>query len=468
MSSLSSPSAAFGPCNIEFLRSVDYELPSYLFPELLPKVDEGGAQPIETSDAVISALDLARSSWPVIPIESLDDIDPARNAASSSSNHFDFARLVMQGAFTPIQLNAAALDASSGFSKDNVVRGVRALVQKLALGAQERSRSLIGRPLTPAEISTEGALLARVMMSQHFINVLAWQRLQELLLPASINDRLVSAHDAPPVSNGATTPLPSSDDATMPQPSIAPWDTEYSDCCISRPEELTDSFLEQLAQHFDGVRQKKLVSCGQQTDDNLRKRCAGVIRITSPYADSSKLTGPLPSKSLASLSEDIGSSIKSLRDPRLGAAVWEITVHGNNNTVDTLYLADVAGGQITFGRDKVGFSAASRAFIGASLANFTEYPKLISPLHVILSTSEGGSTDEGGASTTLNVTACGRNGVRIVGRRHLLAGQTASYNLPSTSEPQPLYVRVTPDVSIVIGFRPASKPIIDTSLVVDN
>ncbi|CUI15156.1 Hypothetical protein, putative, partial [Bodo saltans] len=184
--------AAFGPCHIEFTRTVDFEPPTYLFQEFLERVEEtpNGTVAIETTDAVISAVDLTRSSWTVVPIKSLDDeVDAAgatNSAGGSSSNDFEFSRLILQGAFTPIQLSATALDPLSGFTSSNVVRAVQALGQKLASGAHLRNRSLIGRALTPAELTSENLAMQRVMMSNHFINVLAWQRLQELLVPSDM------------------------------------------------------------------------------------------------------------------------------------------------------------------------------------------------------------------------------------------------------------------------------------------
>jgi hypothetical protein len=463
-------STAFGPCKIEFTRTVDFEPPAYLFHELLEKVEENQSTlPIETTDAVISAVDLTRSSWTVVPIDALDEAETAVSANSvggSSSNDFEFARLILQGAFTPIQLNATALDPVSGFSSSNVVRAVQALAQKLALGAHQRSRSLVGRPLSPAELASESLAMQRVMMSNHFINVLAWQRLQELLATSTTDVDALSRSQ----ERGAAAeqvPLPASNDFTDFKPSVSPWDSEYDDCFISCPEELGNPLYDQLAKHFTGMTSKRSVSTGQQTDDSLRRRCAGVIPITSPYADVVKTTAALPQDFLAKISEKLSSRLASLRDSKQGASVWEIIIQSNGATVDTMYVPDAEGEQVSLGRDQVGFSSSSRAFISASLGTFTDHPKLVSPLHLILSTSKrntDGPSSEGVGSTNLNITACGRNGIRILGRRHLLAGQSFTYPASSQNATQPLRVNVTPDLSILVRFRVASSDFSAASL----
>lgn len=439
------PHVAFGPCTIEFTQIVDYEPPAYLLHELLPKVEEEDSMKhTEVTDAVISALDLGRSSWPVVPIDSIEtekDVDRSHR----DSRDFEFAQLVLQGAFVPIQLNATALDPIVGFSSSSVVRGVQELAEKLKTTAHERPRSLVSRSLSHVELAEEAASMKRVMMSNHFINVLAWQRLQELLMQHS---ETYSTERKKPLTPIHTDEEKKKNTSGMLRPSISPWSTDYSECSVSCPEQLSDPsvpFFDQLTQYFKGVPVKSFASSAQQTDDSLRSACAGVIRITSPFADICKETDALHQESVIAIANQCFGDVVC-REERPPA--WEIAVNSSGNLVDTFFLSPTACRQLTFGRDPVGFSSSARAVIGVCLASFTDRPKLLSPLH--LTTTVLQSDDAGGP--LLDITAWGRNGLRVLGKRHLLAGD--SLRLSATADGGPSRLQLTPDLSIVVTFRP--------------
>ncbi|CAJ1012183.1 hypothetical protein Q4I28_007496 [Leishmania naiffi] len=291
-----------GECVLKLSRSTTYEPPLYLFPELLPPVPQG-TPPLPVWDAVADAVDIAASSWCVADATQL--IAAGVEAADASSikpcaavERRPRAMVTLSSMIAENRLLAAGLDAAvlekDAFSSASMVTHLASLQARMGLSDEE------------------GAAI----MSNHFINLLAWQKLRELNGPAlhtgvSRADRKAgeeTAAESAAFSPSQTVPpslwkrsraLQDVEDGEAWLPSPHPWATEAelkesngavrfvaaSETNVEKQVELLHTLAELYQKPW-----RTLASRGQQTDFVVPP---GTVNVTSPFADNSKVPGAL-------------------------------------------------------------------------------------------------------------------------------------------------------------------------------
>ncbi|GET92764.1 hypothetical protein, conserved [Leishmania tarentolae] len=291
-----------GECVLKLSRSTTYEPPLYLFPELLPPVPQG-TPPLPVWDAVADAVDIAASSWRVADATQLIAAGVAAAGASGMKANTAVERrpqtmVTLTSMIAENRLLAAGLDATvlekDTFSSAAIIAHLAALQARMGLNDEE------------------GAAI----MSNHFINLLAWQKLRELNgsslhagahrteQEGSEREGARSATSLPSQSTPAscrkrTRASQDCDDREVWFPSPHPWATEaelaVSDSSgrfvaagevnVEKQVELLHTLAELYQRPW-----RTLASRGQQTDFVVPP---GTVNITSPFADNSKVPGAL-------------------------------------------------------------------------------------------------------------------------------------------------------------------------------
>ncbi|KAG5466830.1 hypothetical protein LSCM1_01007 [Leishmania martiniquensis] len=291
-----------GECVVKLSHSTTYEPPLYLFPELLPRVPEG-TPPLPVWDAVADAVDIAASSWRVADATQLMVAGVAaaganRVKASTAVERRPQAMVTLTSMIAGNRLLAAGLDATvlekGVFSSAAIITHLAALQARMGLSDEE------------------GAAI----MSNHFLNLLAWQKLRELNAPAVQADVSRAEQKRSEEEAGGTamatssqtgSPLPRKrrrtsqdiDDREAWLPSPHPWATEAelagansalrfvaaSEVNVERQVELLHTLTELYKRPW-----RTLTSRGQQTDFVVPP---GTVNVTSPFADNSRVLGAL-------------------------------------------------------------------------------------------------------------------------------------------------------------------------------
>ncbi|KAG5467370.1 hypothetical protein CUR178_01013 [Leishmania enriettii] len=296
------PVSIIGECVLKLSRSTTYEPPLYLFPELLPPVPQG-TPPLPVWDAVADAVDIAASSWRVADATQL----MAAGAAAAGTNcvrpstageRRPQAMATLASMIADNRLLAAGLDATvlekGAFSSAAIITHLAALQARMGLSDEE------------------GAAI----MSNHFINLLAWQKLRELNGPA-LHDGVPRAQrkageeeargsaamspsqTALPSSRKRSRALQDGEDREAWLPSPHPWATEAElaesdgavrfvaagEVNVEKQVELLYTLTELYQRPW-----RTLTSRGQQTDFVVPP---GTVNVTSPFADNSKVPGSL-------------------------------------------------------------------------------------------------------------------------------------------------------------------------------
>lgn len=454
----SAASLVMSRCSLLFNKAVAYEPPLYLFPELLDKRPAPGNgedfPTIEVTDCVTAAVSLDDSHWFICAAEKpLSDETDANSAHSSAqlSPAMELTRLVLQGAFTSIHLNTDLLNSENpdGFTPNNFTTSLHRLVDEVLIAERSTTRSIINRPLSKSEADEEANSLRRVVFSKHFVHVLAYQRLLELVHSrkrqciAKVEDSSTDMHQA----EGATELLPSN----------TPWQCEYDGSFVACPEihaEERTAWYRTLAKHLRSNHKswstKTSISC--QTDEDLRHRAAGVTPTCSPLADADKACPPVGTELLSTLAQKLSQRLAGFykigESELLPSASWLVVVTSSNSNAPSnrsRYVLDDCIGQLcTFGRDD-GYCDHARVRIDCPLGDKTAAPKRISPHHcTLMVTAEG-----------LIFSVHGRNGARVVGRRHLLAGHAVTLARDGLREPQ--RIALVADLSLELSFIPQQE-----------
>lgn len=420
-----------GKCELQFITNngVIYEPPAYLFPELIPKVDKSTAAastPQEFLDRVISALNASESSWPVCTLETSASNttdgsgNPSILGTSQHTAEDTFARLVMQGAFTPIHLTPEALDPITGFSTNSVMDGIRRVAERIAATASARKRCILGRCLSPQELSEEETLMKQVCFSPHFVNVLAWQRLQEITCTSHLPSEGEQAVKVPEVKEGNPVLLPSSD----PWQQAYPQSPQSSSVFVASPESRSDLKVPLYRLLSEQLRDDQkywidAASTSTQTDDVvIKKACQGIVRLMSPFA-----TATFPGVITQNMVRTALDKMEARGASEGSSATngWSVTLRSISPSVtplaDKTFVVPLHQGTVVLGRSE-GYNTDASLYVDIGLEGFTEHPKRISPAHCGLFASVPGGSNE------LTVVAFGRNGVRVVGSKWLLAGQS--------------------------------------------
>lgn len=475
----SSPHVAMGQCTVNFHSAAPYEPPLYLFPELLPKVrveiDAETAAPkqplprVHAPDTTTNMVDFASSQWSLFAVN--DPLAAVVSPPSSSTGGRKGARqltpadevasLIIQGSFSPLHLNASVLDPENGFSSkrltDSLVKLANMLGERALL---KSSRSMLGRPLTESELLDEAQRIRKAVLTKYFVHLLAWQRLEELLAidephtPISVNQLK---------STTMKGELDSDDAKQQQRPSADPWQSEYESCDVSVEEANAERKIEwcQLMEaavarsHRANMSSWKTQhSVGQQTEEDLRRRTAGVSQTVSPYADVSKVpSNRTLQDDVRRVFQQVAASYDPFKNvvvstPSEHVAGWRITIRsqlceGTSLETTQVLLRDTAGAFLNLGREE-GFSASQKTFVHLGLGSRTAAPKRIAGHHCTLSVIEKGR---------LIITACGANGVRVLGKRHLLAGDSWATSMDDIQPNRPIIVALVADVSLEINYQ---------------
>lgn len=432
-----------GDCELVFKHPVSYEPPLYLFPELLGKVPEGTA-PVAVGDAVSDALVVESSFLNIaelfhLPSEDLrkgvgsakrgaaaGDITPPQDEAEKTGPKVTLASLLASNRLQSIGLTAEVLQRGK-FSSGAVIDELLKLKQRVGLNDDE----------------------AKVIMSNHFINLLAWSTAVEInshQLPAKRgreSDNNGDAYEREEIVAGCNEKKrdrPCGDDGageidiqTL-QPSEDPWSNDvdiHPGTFVAAAEKDVEKRVELIENLTKLYRRpwRTLQSKGIQTD----RLVPGVINETAPYVDLMKLPG---------------AYLDGVRE--LG---WKPAVHSNSEercpwilqvtstSVSDSQTIPVRGRVMHFGRTAGVVSSVSNGItnIHVGLVSLTQHPEFVSPHHFSLfllpnkSSSSGTGEDskrreDGGTEVQENeevsqflwLVNYGRNGVRVQGKQWTL------------------------------------------------
>ncbi|KEG10916.1 hypothetical protein DQ04_03151010 [Trypanosoma grayi] len=441
-----------GDCEVVLQRPVSYEPPMYLFPELLPKVPEGTA-PISVSDAVADAVDVEASSLNIAELFRLPSMEfgaggPRRSEADVASPTGDTPTP------TPVTSLASLLASNrlqaAGISAEVLQRG------RFSSGA------IVEELLKLKDLAELNENEASALMSNHFINLLAWLRLVDIN-----SQRPCGAGKEPspalPQQNEESRQAKETQDAEVAtlQPSSDPWSHEIDQhpgvfvAAAERNVERRVELLETLRVLY-GRSWRTLQSQGVQTE----RFAPGAINETSPYVDPVKLPG-----AMLDPREDLGWSP---RTTEMGAGSrWVLRVTSSCTTASE--VIPLHGRFTNFGRSAGTTSAAHGhvAHIHFGLSAFTAHPEFLSPHHFSLAFlpvnftfsgqksgaaaqhKEGGAQENGKGEECLWLINYGRNGTLVVGKKWAL-GKVVKVGVGDVLQP-------TDDVRIVIS-TPLEQP----------
>lgn len=421
-----------GEFTLSFHPSV-YDPPLYLFPELLPMVEKkpGSRSPPPTADVVdatLGALNRDSSSWRIVGLSAPQD-EPLVDLKGDQLDSTDsLAMLVMKGSLRSIGLLPQALSPHTGFSAAKLVHHLDALA--LHLGQTMKTE-------------TDRTMLQKVVRSNHMINILAWQRLEELLGMSSgaRAGMFQSTYQPQPTSDSASA-LGGNDNGLEvgTVPSTDPWQEIYSsnrfvsaDVSNAQLHEPAIANLLQLFQKENAQWPTKR-SIGAQTAD--KGSFAGMVRETLPLAKPDlpplELVDPLVAKQQP-------KSVWAFAS----ANVWrlEVTSLSELCSSTTLFVEDVMGSRCAFGR--AGFDLHSA--VNVDLGAFTASPKRISSLHMTLFVQQAGH---------LSLVVYGKNGVHVNGRTLFPNG--ALWKVDSTAQ-FPVALFPVADVKVTLAYQPREE-----------
>ncbi|KPA86226.1 hypothetical protein ABB37_00462 [Leptomonas pyrrhocoris] len=408
----------FGECVLKLTHSTTYEPPLYLFPELLPQVPQG-TPPLPVWDAVADAVDISASSWRVADVSQLIAAGTAAAASSTvlrgeakssnSASRPPQAMVTLASMVAENRLLAAGLDASalkSGFfSSAGIIQQLATLRARMGLTEEE------------------GAAI----MSNHFINLLAWQKLCDInggdgsAQAAAVpkrgeelhnNDAGASsslAHPSPALSRKRARGAETSDqeeenaeeeDSNTWLPSPNPWAT---DAQLTRNDAINGvKFVSSTEKNVEGRVDllrvlaklykrpwRTLTSQGQQTDCVVPP---GMMNVTSPFADNSKVPGAMLDP-LGELGWGIAASAKndalffgSVRVAH-NACFYSVVLSSRTGTATTppqrVPLRQLAThfGREAGVRSAAAVAAAALVPIDAGLEPYATHPEVLSGLH---------------------------------------------------------------------------------------
>ncbi|KAH8614258.1 hypothetical protein ERJ75_000775100 [Trypanosoma vivax] len=422
-----------GNCELAFLQPITYEPPMYLFPELLPKVPEGTA-PLSVGDAVADGVDVAASSLDVaelfrLPLEELREIRDeisATNKQELPPTVTTLASLLASNRLQSIGLSAELLQRHK-FSSGAIIAELIKLKNRARLNDEE----------------------AQAIMSNHFINLLAWRAAMEInskALPGKRGredvedaggDGEVGGHASTADSQTKCKFSCPRDDGTNDldalKPSSDPWSADvdlHPGVFVAAGEQGVEKRIEYIDTLSKLFRRpwRKLESKGVQTD----RFNPGVINETAPFADPTKLSG-----AWVDGAAELGWCSRSSTSGSLGCH-WVLEVFSHSTASPKTF--PICNRLMHFGRDTgvVSGVASSVANIHVGLGSFTGHPEFISPHHftiAVLSNRSAESLGEGSeavgkmdaelgegreSGSCLWLINYGRNGTRVKGKQWVL------------------------------------------------
>lgn len=416
----------------------------YLYPELLPKVPEGTA-PFSVSDAVFDAVDVEASSLNIaelfhIPsVELREDVGdtqqgdgdgPSSAADTTSQSPMTFLAFLLATNRLQVAGLTAEMLQRGKFSSGSILEELLKLKDRAGLNDNE----------------------AKAIMSNHFINLLAWRTLKEM------NGQDMDSGKGDPAPEWQRGHLWPREEGTPEKetgmgglrPSDDPWcDNTYlqSGVFVSANETNVEKRIELIDTLSNLYRRpwKTLQSQGAQTE----RFTPGVINETSPYVNPAKLPG-----AMLDVEKDLGWKPSTPEDAL--NSHWMVRV--TSSITETFQVVPVNGRFLHFGRDTGVTSAAHGTVtnVHVGLSAFTAHPEFLSPHHFSLAVlparpaEDGGEMgaaardgDDGAEPSSLWLINYGRNGTHIMGKQWCL-GDMVQLEFGDILQP-------TDDIRIVIG-----------------
>ncbi|ESS67846.1 hypothetical protein TCDM_03339 [Trypanosoma cruzi Dm28c] len=436
-----------GDCELVLQRSTSYEPPMYLFPELLPKVPEDTA-PFSVSDAVSGAVDVEASSLNIAELFHLPQMEQRDDTGGSQDGDADGTTPATNPASAAPMTTLASLLAAdrlqvAGLSAEMLQRG------KFSSG------SIIEELIKLKDRAELNDNEAKAIMSNHFINVLAWRTLIEA------NNKALSDVKGENTLHGCRSFARPREAETAEvdigalRPSDDPWGTHVDlqpGVFVSAAEQNVEKRIE-LIETLSALYRRPwqtLQSRGIQTE----KFKPGSINETAPHVDPIKLPA-----AMLDPEEDLGWKQSAVEDASNNH--WELRVTSSSTAASE--LIPVRGRFMHFGRSAGVTSAAHGTVtnVHVGLSAFTNHPEFLSPHHfslAVLSAKPPWSASDAGAAVKHEVDGngengdegqfiwlmnYGRNGVRVIGKQWAL-GDMVRLDPGDVLQP-------TDDIRIVIG-----------------
>lgn len=387
-----------GDCSIILTHRTSYEPPTYLFPELLPKV-ASNSNSVSVWDGVADAVDVQNSFWRVANPLLLDyvsksvechvpnDVKPARTTVSQCS----IASLIATNRLSSAGISADVLSVG-GYSAEAIIEELDCYSSMNNLSDEE----------------------SEALKSNIFINILAWMKLKEI----NYQRHPLACHLKKDAGVGQKRNREDSTEDHDILPSPSPWftDTENTPITgkfISQREinfEKKIDLVEKLASLYE--RQiVSLTSRGQQTDYTVPK---GAVNMTSPFSN-------LPSlKPIDSFDELLkGNKLSDLSEK------FELRITSLFSPTESL-TAPLSEGYFHFGRTEgVVTSLGGSVSIQIGLSRFTGSPEFISPHHFSFLVRRSDTS-----SAELWILNYGKNGVRVENHKWVL-GEPLKLKVPA-------------------------------------
>ncbi|RNF11789.1 uncharacterized protein Tco025E_06602 [Trypanosoma conorhini] len=413
-----------GDCELALQHATSYEPPMYLFPELLPKVPEGTA-PFSVSDAVSDAVDVEASSLNIAELFHLPPMEPREETGGSQAGDADVAK-----AATPLASPAPMTTLAALLAADRLQ--VAGLSAEMLQRGKFSSGSIIEELMKLKDRAQLNDIEAQAIMSNHFINVLAWRTLIE------VNNQAMTAGKREPTPEWRRGRVRPREEATEEvdigamQPSDDPWSADIDlqpGVFVSAAEQNVEQRIELIDTLTALYRRpwQTLQSRGIQTE----RFTPGSINETAPFVDPVKL----PAAMLDPVN-DLGWKPSTVEEAPTN--FWELRLTSSSTAASE--VIPLRGRFLHFGRNAGVTSAAHGTVtnVHIGLSAYTNHPEFISPHHFSLAVFPAnpkrvageagaavkheldGNGETGEEGQSLWLMNYGRNGVRIAGKQWTL------------------------------------------------
>lgn len=366
-----------GDCRVLLSHNTTYEPPLYLLPELLGEREQSASNKT-VWDGVSDAVDVEKSFWHVANTVGLASATKNSASVGMPADVPDnlLSSMIAENCFEMAGISAESL-ASGKFSSESIIQELNHLLASGSFTEEQKS----------------------AVLSNHFINVLAWTKLKEI------------NHPRPTISSAVLQPGQKRQRDEVEQLECpTPWSPDVDNPSIagkfvSGKETNVESKI-QLLENLAQLLQKPIVSLcsrGIQTDYVVPR---GTINTTSPYHELRNIS--YDAQALGCTREGSGRSsfqldITSVSRPGLSKQVV------------------LNAGCTNIGRDEGIVRGRSLVNVHVGLSDFSDNPQYLSVHHLSLHQKQ----------EELWLLNYGRNGVKINGLLWLL-GDAAKLHLPCT------------------------------------
>lgn len=398
-----------GDCCISLSHSTTYEPPLYLLPELLPKV-KIDSKDVEVWDGVADAIDTDNSYWRVASPLGLKQA--SKNAGnmegSTESSTNSLAQMIASNRLSSAGISPAIL-SKGNFCAESIINEIENHCRMAGFSEEEKS----------------------LIMSNHFINILAWTKLRE------INHPVCRRQDKNEPLSGRKRSRDETSNELKPSPT--PWSSEVDNpAMIGRFVSGKEAHFErkvELLENLAELYQKPIISLcsrGQQTDHVVPP---GVINLTSPYNELPKLVEFDPMTQLRWSNARLPTSLP-----------LNIIPSGSSRTCIPVKLPQIhVGRQEGVVGSKNGYT---RVHIG--LGTYTKYPDQLSPHHFTLFCRNSNNNPE------IWLVNYGRNGIKVDTKKWVL-GEPCKLLIPAV-------LRITRD--LVVEIQNSNDNLVEPFIVV--